>query len=480
VRVYTLHPEVDADSLATNAPIPAPSRRHLARIGLASAIAALAIGIVAWWFWPAKKTTPTSVVAAATAIARPLTAPRLSIVVLPFTNLSNDPDQQYFADGITEDVTTNLSRLPNMFVISRNSVTYRNKPVDTRQIGRELGVRYALEGSVQRSGSQVRVNIQLINAETDAHLWAERFDRDASDLFALQDEIATRIANALGLELIAAEAARPTENPDGVDYLLRGRAAFAKGPEREHKDEAISFFERALALDPQSVEAQTLLASVLAARVRESQSDSPVADEERAWSLVTQALASSPRSPYAHSIKASLLRAEGRCDEAIPEYETALASNRNSALALFGIGMCKVLTGLVGEAIRPLEQSISLDPRDPYIVYRYSWLGFANLLQTRTAEAIVWFEKARSISPGRPFTHANLAAAYALNGEAERAAAELAESRRLGGGFSSLARLKARGGFFGGSPGYWRVPKVRAMLEATFFAGLRKAGVPEE
>ena len=138
-------------------------------------------------------------------------APRLSIVVLPFTNLSDDREQQYFADGITEDLTTDLSRLADMFVISRNTAfTYRNKPVDTKQIGRELGVRYVLEGSVRRSGNQVRVNAQLIDAETDAHLWAERFDRDTGDLFALQDEITSRIAIALNLELIGAEAARPT------------------------------------------------------------------------------------------------------------------------------------------------------------------------------------------------------------------------------------------------------------------------------
>src|SRR6202043_579808 len=146
-------------------------------------------------------------------------APRLSIVVLPFANLSNDPDQQYFADGITEDLTTDLSRLAGMLVISRNTAfTYQDKRVDTKQIGRELGVRYVLEGSVRRSGSRVRVNAQLIDAETDAHLWAERLDGDTGDLFALQDEITSRIAAALDLELVGAEAARGTDHPDALDY----------------------------------------------------------------------------------------------------------------------------------------------------------------------------------------------------------------------------------------------------------------------
>jgi len=167
----------------------------------------------------------------ATSVSQSLVAPRLSIVVLPFANLSNDPEQGYFADGITEDLTTDLSRLAPMFVISRNTAfTYRSKPIGTKQIGRELGVRYVLEGSVQRLGNQVRVNAQLIDAETDAHLWADRFDGDTSDLFTLQDEITSRIAGALNLELTAREAARSHGHPDTLDYILRGRAAFSKLP----------------------------------------------------------------------------------------------------------------------------------------------------------------------------------------------------------------------------------------------------------
>jgi len=183
-------------------------------------------------------------------ISQPAIVPHLSIVVLPFANLSNDPEQQYFADGITEDLTTDLSRIADMFVISRNTAfTYRNKPIDTKQIGRELGVRYLLEGSVRRSGNQLRVNAQLIDAATDAHLWAERFDRDTSDLFALQNEITSRIAVALNLELLGAEAARPAERPDVLEYILRGRAAWNKPPARNNYVQAISLFERALALD---------------------------------------------------------------------------------------------------------------------------------------------------------------------------------------------------------------------------------------
>jgi len=173
--------------------------------------------------------------------------PRLSIVVLPFANLSGALEQQYFADGVTDDLTTDLSRIPHMFVIARNTAfTYREKPVSARQIGRELGVRYVLEGSVRRSGSQVRINTQLIEAETEAHLWAERFDDETLDVFALQNEITSRIAIALDTELVAAEAARPTVDPDALDCLLRGRAAFSKTPTVSSLAEAIDWIERAL------------------------------------------------------------------------------------------------------------------------------------------------------------------------------------------------------------------------------------------
>ena len=183
-------------------------------------------------------------------------APRLSIVVLPFTNLGNDPEQQYFADGITEDLTTDLSRISDMVVISRNTAfTYQGKRIDTKQIGRELGVRYVLEGSVRRSSNQIRINAQLIDAETDAHLWADRFDSDIRDLFTVQNEVTTRIANALQLEIILAEAGRCTEHCDVLDYVFRGRSVYLKPVTADSHAEAIGWYEKALAVDPRSVEA---------------------------------------------------------------------------------------------------------------------------------------------------------------------------------------------------------------------------------
>jgi TolB-like protein/Tfp pilus assembly protein PilF len=405
--------------------------------------------------------------------------PRLSIVVLPLTSLSDDREQQYFADGITEDLTTDLSRLAGMIVISCNTAfTYRHKPVETKQIGRELGVRYVLEGSVRRSGSRVRVNVQLIDAETDTHLWAERFDRETGDLFALQTEITSRIAVALNLELIAAEAARPIESPDSLDCIFQGRALASTVGTRHVYAEAIRNFEHALALDPTSVSAQCLLASALAGRAIDNMTETGAVDVRRADELSQQAVAAAARMPYAHYARAQVLRAQGRCEEAIPEYETAIAFNRNWVNAISQLGQCKFLTGKIEEAIELVEQAMRLSPRDPNNSNWFSRIGMVRLLQSRIEDAIVWFERARSENPGHPTKHAHLASAYALKHDMDRAAAELAEARRLSGDdrYASMARLIATG--FTGA-GYWGVPKVRALFEATYFAGLRKAGMPE-
>jgi TolB-like protein/class 3 adenylate cyclase len=414
---------------------------------------------------------------AATSISQPPVAPRLSIVVLPFTNLSDDREQQDFADGITEDLTTDLSLIENMFVISRNTAfTYRDKPIDARRIGHELGVRYVLEGSVRRLSNQVRVSAQLIDTATDAHLWAERFDVNGSDLFALQNEITSQLANALSVELIAAEAARSTEHPDALDYILRGCAALAKPPSPDTHAQVMGLFEHALALDPRSVEAQCRLAFVLVVRVLNGITDSPAADLARAEWLIDQALATSPRYGFAHHVKGHVLFALRGWEEAILEYEVALALNHNLVPALHGLAWCRLYAGLIGEVTPLLEQAIRLSPRDPGICLCYDLIGTAHLLQSYIDEAIVWFEKARVASPSVPVFHCHLAAAYALSGETQRASAELAEVLRLRNpqdAFSSIAKVKA---------GLRRSlsPKTRALYENTYFAGLRKAGMPEK
>ena len=403
--------------------------------------------------------------------------PRLSIVVLPFTNLSDDREQQYFADGVTEDLTTDLSRVADMIVISCNTAfTYKDRPVDTKRIGRELGVRYALEGSIRRADRRVRITAQLIDAETDAHLWADRFDRDTGDLFALQNEITSCLAHALGAELIAAEAARPTDNPDALDYILKGRATGLKPVSLETYAEQIGFFERAMVLEPRSVAAQSYLATALANRALIGVTDTAAADLARAEGLADRALAASPRYAPAHFAKGNVLRAQGRSEEAIVEYEAVLAIDRNALGALDALADCKLLTGSLEEVIPLEELAIRLSPRDPLIGNFYFRIGQVHLLQSCPAEAIPWLEKARGVVPKLPFPHALLASAYGLKGETERAAAELAEARSLTGDdhLLSFARLKA----FGRARGFYRGTNTN--WEGTYFAGLRKAGMPEE
>jgi TolB-like protein/Flp pilus assembly protein TadD len=402
------------------------------------------------------------------------TVPRLSIVVLPIKNLGSDPQQEYFADAITDTLTTDLSRIAGSFVISSNTaLTYRGKPVGARQIGSELGVRYVLEGSLYRLGDQVRINAQLIDAESEAHLWAERFDRQASDLFALQDEITGRIATALNAVLIDAEAARPSQQPEALDYIFRGRAARLKPKSRGTYVEGIGLFERALELDRHSVEAQSYLARALAGRVLDNMTDTAAADLRRAEELVQRALAASRRSPVPYIAKGNVLRAQSRFEEAIPEYETALMFDRNLVVAYSHIGQCLVFTGRVEEAVPLYDQAIRLSPRDPDIGILFMRIGIVHMLQSRPVDGINWFEKARNSDPGLPNVRSWLAAAYALNDEPERAANELAEARGLSGDarFRSITHLKAVSAL--------ALPKIRAAAEATFFAGLRKAGMPE-
>jgi adenylate cyclase len=306
-------------------------------------------------------------------------------------------------------------------------------------------------------------------------LWAERCDCATADLFALQDEITRWIAIAINPMLVTAEASRPTENPDALDYLFRARVAGWKPPSRNKYAEQISLLERALALDPLSIEARSVLAIALTSRAISGMADAAAADIARADGLARQLLAASPRNPLAHFAKGQVLRAQGRFEEAIPEYETAIASNRNWVGALHPLGQCKLFAGSIEETIPLEEQAIRLSPRDPELLgVWYSQIGLVHLLQSRTDEAICWLEKARSTTPERPDVHANLAAAYALRGENERATAELAEARRMSADsrFESIASLKAARS--------WGVPKIHALFDATYFAGLSKAGMPEE
>ena len=442
------------------------------RIPAAIFLILVALGGTAWWFWPGPDTelhSPRSEPATAPAVP----APRLSIVVMPFANLSNDPQQEYFADGITEDLTTDVARIQGSLVIARNTAfTYKGKPIDVKQIGRELGVRYVLEGSVQRSSSQVRINTQLVDAETGAHLWAERFDRDIGDLFALQNEITARIARELQSQLAIAEARRPTNNPDALDYMLRGRAVLTRPVSKENSAEAVALFETALALDPQAVDAAAWLAVALTVRVLDELSDLPNDDLHRAERLVAQALAMSPNSALAHYAKGQVLRAQSRCRDAIPEYERAIALDRSRVPAYAHVGWCKFLTGSVDDALPYFEQAIRLSPQGPGVALWYGRVGVIQLLLSHTDNAIAWLEKANSENARLAFVHAFLAAGYALKGEIDRSRAELAEAQRLSNAYASLVGVQ--------KSIWYDDPKIRALAEKTYFVGLRRAGMPDD
>ena len=270
---------------------------------------------------------------------------------------------------------------------------------------------------------------------------------------------------------------RPKDPPDALDDILRGQAALGKWPILDHYAEAIGWFERALALSPQSVDARNWLANVLVLRVLRHQSDAPSADLGRADELVEQALAAAPRSTRAHYVKGQVLRAEHRCSQAIPEYEAVVAADPDFKFAYANLAWCEFLTGKPeDEVISRQEQAIRLAPDDHFAADFYFRIGLAHLLRSQIAEAIDAFEKARNGHPSEiAELHACLAAAYALKGDGERATAELDEAKRLGNHdrFLSINRLKAA----------YPPPgdrKVRALFEATYFAGLRKAGMPEE
>ena len=266
------------------------------------------------------------------------TAPRLSIVVLPFENLSSDPEQEYFAEGITDDLTTDLSHLSESFVIARNTAsTYKGKPIDAKQVGRDLGVRYLLEGSVQRSGEKVAVNAQLISTETGAHIWADRFEGERANLGQLQVEFVSRLANSLGAQLVKAESLRAIrerpDNPDAADLALQGWALLNQPDSKLRYAEAIKLFERSLSTDSQNIRAMTGLALTLCFRGSDNWSDNYQRDVGRAEGLVKRALILQPENPMLHYAYACVFSMKNSFRAAITENEAAIALDRNTSKA---------------------------------------------------------------------------------------------------------------------------------------------------
>lgn len=256
----------------------------------------------------------------------PPSASRLSIVVLPFTNIGGDPEQDYFVDGVTESLTTDLSRIAGSFVIARNTAfTFKGKAVDVKRIGRELNVRYVLEGSVQRGGNRFRLNVQLIDADTGTHLWAERFDKPAADLLDMQDEIVSRLANTLNAELIEAEARRAerSPHPDAMDLYFQGRAFINRGTTPEFMAQARGFFMRALALDPTNIEAAVATAQVDNAQGAALLADDGAAHFDAAETALSSVLLRVPNHPRAHMFLGAVQILTNRAARGIAECRQA-------------------------------------------------------------------------------------------------------------------------------------------------------------
>jgi adenylate cyclase len=466
VRTYRVHlPGASATAVA--APVGRTAiadRRRWVVPGLGAALILLAAG-GAWWMSPRFFSGPWD----------GTEAPRLSIVVLPFSNLSGDPSQDYFADGVTEDLTTDLSRLAGSFVISRNTAfTFKGKAVDARQLGRELRVRYVLEGSVRRMGRTVRVNAQLIDAGTGAHLWAEQIDIDQGTLTTSQDNfgIAGRLAKTLSVELVNVEGRRaPRANPDAVDLTMRGWAILNGGPGQDDVKRSVAVFEDALRIDPDNSQAMVGLAQALTLMHRNRWDPEPARILARADEAVTRAISLSPNYAQAHYVKAEVLALSQRFEAALATYDRAIALDPNHAAAYVSRGRALIAIGRAAEAMAPVEKAIRLSPRDPDLFIWYYVMCHAHTHLARDAPAIEWCLK--STATGKSFWGAwtDLASAYAWRGQKTEAAAAIAELLKVRPGFT-VETLAQDGS------GYSDNPTFRKEFER-IVEGARKAGLPE-
>ena len=401
--------------------------------------------------------------------------PRLSIVVLPFANLGGDPEQEHFVDGVTENLTTDLSRLRGSFVIGRNTAfTYKGKPVDLKQIGRELNVRYVLEGSVQRGGNRMRVNVQLVDAETGSHLWAERFDKPLADLFDMQDEIVGRLANALNAQLVAAEARRAEQapTPDSIDLFFQGLFWFGRGRSPNHIAQARQFFDRALAADPDNVDALVGSAAADIADGGNSFVADPVAAFAAAEAKLTKALSSFPNHTHGHAYLGYVEILTKRAVEGIAECEHALALDRNLADAHAYIGLGKIFTGRAEEAEAHIGEALRLSPHDPSAYVWLTEVGIAKNHLGDCEQAVLWCRRAIEANRNYPEAHFHLAAALARLGRLDEARSAVKSGLMLNPSFTvSLARIN------------WTAmsddPAHPHQL-APIFEGLRVAGLPEQ
>jgi adenylate cyclase len=429
--------------------VAAKSRWLSASLAAVAALLLLLVAAGGWYMLGGGLTKPTQVA-------------HLSLVVLPFANLSGDPSQEYFSDGVTENLTTELSRFRDSFVIARNTAfTYKGKSVDAKEIGKELGVRYVLEGSVQRDQGRVRVNAQLIDAESGSHLWAESFDKPLTDLFSMQDEIVASLSSQLGTQLAIAEARRVerASSPDSMDLYFQGLAALNKGLALENVARAHDLYDRALAADPDNIDAQIGLAvtDILNA------ANFFVADRKASYAAaetgLNKVLSFAPDDALAHMWLGFVDMFTQRADQAIVECQHALELDRNLAAAHSCLGYAKILIGRPEETEAHINEALRLSPRD---TYTSAWMQFACLAKTdlqKYEEAVGWCR--RSVEANR-----NFANAYFV----------------LGSNLARLGRLdEARSAVKTGlvlNPHY-TLSAVRAYYEGSYKPGYLPTGLPQ-
>ncbi|HEY1780574.1 MAG TPA: adenylate/guanylate cyclase domain-containing protein [Roseiarcus sp.] len=401
--------------------------------------------------------------------------PRLSIVVLPFANISGDPEQEHFVDGVTESLTTDLSRLGTTVVIARNTAfTYKGRPFDVKTIGRELNVRYVLEGSVQRGGSRMRVNVQLVDAETGSHLWAERFDKPLADLFDMQDEIVARLANTLSDQIAAVEARRAEQapNPDSMDLFFQGLSWLHSGRTPNHVAQARTFFDRALSTGLDNVDALVGSAAADIADGGNSFVPDPAGAFAAAEAKLIRALSSFPNHALSHAFLGYVKILTKRAVEGIADCEHALTLDRNLADAHAFIGLGNIFTGRADEAEAHINQALRLSPRD---MAAYAWLTEVGVAKNHLGDceqAVLWCRRAIEANRNYPEAHFHLASALARLGRLEEARSAVKAGLALNPSFT-VSRARTNWTAMSDDPAH-------PVQLAPIFEALRKAGLPEQ
>jgi TolB-like protein/Tfp pilus assembly protein PilF len=376
-------------------------------------------------------------------------------------------------DGVTESLTTDLSRINGAFVIARNTAfTFKGKPVDVKKLGRELNVRYVLEGSVQRAGDRLRVNVQLIDAETGSHLWAERFDKPVGDLFEVQDEIVSRLANTLDAELIKAEARRAERSfrPDTMDLYFQGKAFFNKGVTPALMARARDFFVRALALDPDNIEAAVTTAHVDLAIGASHMTDNGTAHFEAAENTLSSVLLRAPNNPRAHMLLGAVQIRTNRAVTGMAECRRALALDRNLAEAHGFIGLGKHAQGCHEDVEGHIQEALRLSPRDTRAFLWFMMVGMAKLMANADLEALDWLRRSIEANPSFSLSHFNLAGTLAMMGDL-REARSSADAGLILDPYFSIRRYRMNA--------WIRDTPVWLARREHFYEGMRMAGVPE-